>query len=488
MKVLDVFLLLNYIFAGISVIAMILRAEKKPVKIFAWTIVLMIPFVGLVAYIYVGKGISTKTKFMLKRRKVKIDEFEHLLNEEVKLVRSTGNNKRDEERNDLVLLNLNNAKSIYTVYNDVKYFKWGKDMLENLLKDLENAKHTINILFYIFATDATGKRVRFLLIKKAKQGVKVKVIYDAVGSMYTYKRFFRSLIKNGGEVETFFPPLFGIRILNGYANYRNHRKIVVIDGKIGYTGGMNLRNDHMGLKRRLSPWRDTHLRIEGPAVYELQNVFLSDWRFLNKKYIPAHVFFNTNYYYRFNNSFDSEKKVGMQVIASSPDTLNQPIKECMIKMIMSAKSNVKIQSPYFVLDDSMKEALILAMLSGVKVEIMFPRIADHKSVWLASLNYLKEMQKYGANIYFYNGFLHSKTLCVDDSVVTVGSCNMDIRSYSLNFEINCVMYGKEIANKQNELFENDKRNSELIKENYFKKMNIFRKIGMKFCNLFSAIF
>ena len=488
MKVFDILILINYIFVILSVTSMILRGEKKPVKIFAWTIFMLIPFVGLIVYIYVGRGISLKTKYMLKKRKVRINEFDELLNEEVKLVKSNSLGYYEQENKDLILLNLNNANSIYTIYNDVAYFKWGKNMLESLLTDLENAENTINVMFYIFATDATGKRVRDMLIKKAKQGVKVKVIYDAVGSMFTNKKFFKQLIKNGGEVEAFFPPLFGIKFLNGYANYRNHRKIVVIDGKIGYTGGMNLRNDHMGLKKKLSPWRDTHLRIEGPAVYELQNIFLSDWRFLNKTYVPARVFFTERYYYKFDVDDNTDKKIGMQIIASSPDTLNQPIKECMVKMIMSAKKSIKIQSPYFILDDSMRESLILALLSGVNVEIMFPKNADHLAVWLASLSYLKDIQKYGAKIYFYNGFLHSKTLSIDESVVTVGSCNMDIRSFSLNFEINCLMYGEKITRQQNELFENDKLNAQLITTEYFNKLNIFKKIGMKISVLFSAIF
>ena len=488
MRVIDVLLLINYICVIISVLSMILRAEKKPIRIFAWTIFLLVPFVGLIIYIYVGKGISLKTKYMLKKRKVKIEEFEALLEKEVKLVKNSSIEELEDDKKNLILLNINNAKSMYTIYNDVKFYKWGKDMLQNLKNDLQNAKKSINIMFYIFANDSTGKQIRDILVEKAKQGVKVKVIYDAVGSMFTHKRFFKELVKNGGEVESFFPPLFGIKVLNAYVNYRNHRKIVVIDGKIGYTGGMNLRNDHMGMDRKLSPWRDTHIRIVGPAVYELQNTFLSDWRFVNKKYVPTRVYFNETYYYKFEPVNDMSERVGIQIIASSPDTLNQPIKECMIKMITLAKKSIKIQSPYFILDDSMRESLILALLSGVEVEVMFPRKADHITVWLASLTYLKDLQKYGAKIYLYNGFLHSKTLSIDESVVTVGSCNMDIRSFSLNFEINSLMYGEEVTKQQNNLFNEDKLNCQLISEDYFKKMNIFKKFGMKICVLFSAIF
>ena len=180
--------------------------------------------------------------------------------------------------------------------------------------------------------------------------------------------------------------------------------------------------------------------------------------------------------------------MGMQILSSSPDVYNEPIKECMIKMIMNAREKIRIQTPYFILDDNFKGALMLAMLSGVKVEIMVPKLADHKTVWYATISYLKEMQKYGAKIYFYNGFLHSKTLSIDNKVVTIGSCNIDIRSFSLNFEVNALIYGTSMTEYHNQIFEDDKKNCELIEEYYFEQLPFYKFVLMKFCRLFSAIF
>lgn len=486
MKVIDILLLINYLLAVLFVLGMIIKADKKPVRIFAWTIVLVIPFFGLICYIYIGKGISAKTKYMLKKRKIKIEEYEKLLQTEALEFKNGNFNLVEDNNKDLILLNLNNAGSLFSTNNKVKIYTNGLEMLEELKEDIKNATKSINLMFYIFATDKTGKEIRDLLIEKAKQGVKVKVIYDAVGSLKTNKLFFRKLLKVGGEVEAFFPPLFGIKVLNAYANYRNHRKIVVIDGRIGYTGGMNIRDDHMGLHKKLKPWRDTHLRIEGACVYSLQNVFISDWRFVNKKYLPTNLYVNNTYYSE--NNEELHNGIGMQVVTSSPETINEPIKECMIKMIMKAKKVIRIQTPYFILDDTFKGALILALLSGVKVEIMVPKLADHITVWYASISYLQDIERYGAKIYFYKGFLHSKTLSIDDEITTIGSSNVDIRSFSLNFEVNVVLYGNEITSLCNNMFDEDIKNCDLIDKSYFKQISVFKKWFMKFCRLFSAIF
>ena len=485
MSLIELLFLINYSLVVIFVLAMIVKGDKKPIRVFAWTIAMIIPFIGLLAYIYIGKGIASSTKHMLKNRKLKNEEYDKILGKEVNVFKQ--NFKNDENiRKDLILLNLNNAKSIFSLNNSINIFTNGPQMLDSLKKDIINAKKTINLMFYIFANDKTGKEIRDLLTEKAKQGVEVKVIYDAIGSPKTNKKFFENLIKAGGEVKAFFPSMFGIKWFNVYMNYRHHRKIVVIDGKTAYTGGLNLRDDHMGLHKKLSPWRDTHLKIEGPAVYSLQNIFISDWRYVNKKYLSTNLYLNENYYAPANTFV--ENRVGVQVVDSSPEMNNEPIKECLIKMINSAKDTIRIQTPYFIPDDIFKGALSLALLSGVKVEIMIPRIPDHKTVWYATLSYIKELQEMGAKIYFYNGFLHSKTLSIDDDIVTIGSCNMDIRSFSLNFEVNTVIYNEEISKKHKEIFEEDKKNCEIIEKTYFMQIGFAKKLMMKWCRLFSAIF
>lgn len=488
MNILKILLLINYVIVIFEVIAMIIRNDKKPIRVFAWTIILWgIPFLGLMVYIYVGKGINDSTKRMLKKRKLKNEEYDKLLQQEVEIFKHSKLGQLESKRKELILLNLKNCGSLYTKNNSVEYFIDGKEMLLNLKKDLMNATKTINIMFYIFAKDKTGKEIRDILTEKAKQGVKVKVIYDAIGSNKTNRRFFKQLIKAGGEVEPFFPSMLGISLLNVYVNYRNHRKIVIIDGKIGYTGGMNLRDDHMGLHKKLTPWRDTHLKIIGPSVHALQNIFIGDWRFVNKKYLPANLYTNSNYYAPIED-FDKQENVSVQIISSSPVTKNQTIKDCLLKMIMSAKQKIRIQTPYFIPDDFFLGTIHLALLSGVKVELMIPKIADHKTVWYATLSYVQNLKEMGADVYFYKGFLHSKTLSVDDKVVTIGTCNMDVRSFALNFEVNAVLYGTDITKKHNDIFEQDKLNCEFVDNSYFRQMRLLSKLKMRICKLFSSIF
>lgn len=477
-------LLINYIICFLSILGMIFIEHKKAIRVTAWSLVLIIfPFLGLLLYVLIGYGLGLRTKRLMRKRRLYNEQYEKNLKTQIDLL-NYGEQKKEQKYSDLVLMNLKNADSMFSDDNKIEYFSSGIQMLEQLKKDLLNAKHTINIMFYIFANDKTGKQIKDILVQKAKEGVKVKVLYDAIGSLKTHKFQFRKLKKAGGEVEEFFPAFMGLKLLNFRANYRNHRKIVVIDGKVAYTGGMNLRNDHMGLKKKVSPWRDCHIKIEGSAVYSLQNIFISDWRISRKKPEKNNYFLNDNYFC----PDISRGNTPMQVVASGP-TLNDErnIEELMIKMIMSAKKSVKIQSPYFVLDDEFKNALKIALLCGVKVDIVVPKKPDKWFVYFATLSYLSEIQKMGANIYLYHGFIHTKALVVDDEVMTMGSCNMDIRSFALNFEVNSVIYGNEFIKPFLINFDNDLLESDKIDKLYFNKLSLTKKLGMSVSRLFSAI-
>ena len=340
--------------------------------------------------------------------------------------------------------------------------------------------------FYIFANDKTGKSLIKLLTQKAKEGVEVRILYDAIGSFHTNNLVFRKFKKAGGKVNAFFPPFMNIKFLNFNANYRNHRKICVIDGKIGYTGGFNIRDDHMGEVKRLSPWRDTSIRIVGGAVHSLQNIFLSDWRFSSKDNSNPDEYINSKYFPNIKTD-QSQYNVPMQVITCGPTSRSEQIKTCMIKMMMSAKKSIKIQTPYFIPDDSFTDAIKLALLSGVKVELMFPKKIDHWHVHYASLSHINDLLKFGLKIYTYNGFIHSKVLLVDDEIITLGSCNIDIRSFALNFEDNVVIYDNNKALEYSNYFEEDKNNCMEYTEKVRKKKNIFEKILISFCRLFSSL-
>lgn len=368
--------------------------------------------------------------------------------------------------------------------NDVKIYNWGKDKLADLKRDIKHARHSINIEYYIFEDDETGNEIMDLLCQKAKEGVDVKLIYDSIGSRHAPRRFFKKLAKAGGQVAEFFPPFMHFRMINLKVNYRNHRKIVVIDGLIGYTGGINIRDDHMGKDKRLTPWRDTHVRIEGSGCYALQNIFLDDWRYCKKDGTPPMVYLENGY-------FPSPRicgDVNVQVLSSGPDSPEQQIKEVFVKLITSAREKVYIQTPYFVPDDVFMSALRIAVKSGVDVRIMVPKIPDKKSVYHVTLSYLKEMVELGVRVYLYNGFLHSKTIIVDSNKLSIGTCNTDNRSFGLNFEDTAILYSESLNKEYSLTFFKDMKQSEEINIDYFKRKKWITKFAQAILRLLSALF
>lgn len=464
-------------------ISMIFLEKKKTENILAWmTTLTFLPVIGFVFYIVFGSGLSVRVRRMMKKKAISerdiirnIEGIETL--EQVKV--------NDIYKNDIGVVALGYSFGAYPLPgNDIKVFSDSQKSYESLKKDIRNAKNLINVEYYIFADDKTGKEFMDLLCQKAKEGVEVNLIYDSIGSRKAPRRFFRKLEKAGGRVGEFFPPLLGLRLANFKMNYRNHRKIVVIDGKIGYTGGVNIRNDHMGLDKKLKPWRDTHIRIEGAGVYGLQNIFVDDWRYCTKDSTPPKLYLENGYF----PSPEIKGDCAVQVLSSGPDDKVQKIKEAYIKLITSAKNRVIIQTPYFIPDDAFVSALRIAIKSGVEVKIMVPSVPDKRAVYLASLSYLRDMAEIGAKIYLYNGFLHSKTLLVDFNKLSIGSCNIDNRSFALNFEDTVLIYSKDINKEYYQTFTRDVKNSQEVDLSFFKKKNWLVKMLQTFMRLFSALF
>lgn len=478
---------LSYLFALIFVVnifmlfIMIFIERKKPNVIISWLVVFtFLPIIGFLIYILIGNGLNYKTSKMLKKLQLQQKEYMESIKSQKKFFLKRIKNDKFSE---LILYNLNNANSAYFERNSVKIFTNGEQKIKSLKKDLEKAKHSINLLYYIFANDAVGSDIMKILIRKAKEGVKVKLIYDSVGCFKTKRSFFKKLEKAGGEVAEFFPPVWGLKFLNLKANYRNHRKIVVIDGKIGYTGGINIRDDHMGKKIKLSPWRDTHLRIYGGAVYSLQIAFLNDWKYCKNTSVNINSLVSEGY---FPKTY-SKGSIGTQIITSGPEGKNQPIKEAIIKMILSAKKNLSIQTPYFIPDEFMIGALDMAKKSGVQIDIIIPSKADKNFVYNATLSYVKDFISSGINFYLYNGFMHSKMIIVDESIVTIGTCNLDNRSFALNFEINSFFYNAVFAEQCYEVFQEDLKNSQKIDKLYFKRKPWINNVAQAFFRLFSPL-
>lgn len=472
---------ISYIFLNFLIaISMIFFERRKLTSIISWlTVLTFLPWIGFLLYIIFGSGLSIRVKKLIKNHKLYETEYD----EQIKKYFSSEEDKKLDPAVPGIVKCCYYYGSILCPKNDIKIFTSGEDKLNALIADLENAKQSINIEYYIFADDKTGQRVMNTLIKKAKEGVNVRLIYDSIGCLGAPRRFFRKLKKAGGEVAEFFPPFAHIRMINLKMNYRNHKKIVVIDGKIAYTGGVNIRDDHMGKKKKLSPWRDTHIRMTGTCVYPLQNAFLNDWRYVKKENVEPHVYMEKGYF----PEPETDGDAFVQVITSGPDSPLHNIEDAYIKLITNARKEILIQTPYFIPDEAFMTALRVAIASGVKVKIMVPYKPDHQTVFWVTQSYLKEFAELGAEIYFYDGFLHSKTLVVDDGILSIGTCNLDNRSFSLNFEDTVIIYSKEKNEEYKSYFEEDLKHCFMADVKYFKKKFFLTKFAQAIFRLFSPI-
>lgn len=438
-----------YITNIISIIAILFFDKKSVSSTLCWLAVfIFLPIVGFIFYFFLGSTI----KFKWFSKMYSIDNLEkayhEILDENIKFIeegKMQYNDEQMEKYKDIVELNARNAESIYTQDNNVTLFTDANDQYAKMFQELENAKETINVLYFIIKTkDASGRKLLEILTRKAAQGVEVKLIYDILGYSRTSKRDFDPLRQAGGQVYGFMPSVIKSLL---QANYRMHRKIVIIDGSIAYTGGINIGDDYLGKDPVVTPWRDTAVRLTGSCVQAAQFRFLSDWAYLEKQASK-----------RKRNETDSPEKLikyfknpvetgsmGVQILADGPDKEYNTIKDSYIKMILSAKKYVYIQTPYLAPDETLLNALKIAAYSGVDVRIMIPGVPDKKFVYYVSLSYVEELLKYGIKIYKHKGFVHSKTFVLDDFVSSVGTANFDVRSFCLNFEMNTMIYSEDFA-------------------------------------------
>ncbi|WP_332646357.1 cardiolipin synthase [Lysinibacillus sp. 54212] len=458
-------LILNILFA----ITVIFLERKDASSTWAWILVLFfLPVAGFILYLLLGRKLRKKHLFRWEGRKdIGIDKLISYQIDALKDNRLEFNEKNISEYKELMYMNLSTNNAVLTQDNAIQIYDDGADKFEGLIEDILNAKDHIHIQYYIFKVDNLGKRIINALIKKAKQGIKVHVLYDEMGSRGVKKRHFSELTEAGGRIEVFFPSIFPL--INPRLNFRNHRKIVVIDGRIGYIGGFNVGDEYLGLKSKFGYWRDTHLRIEGSAVQPLQTRFLLDWNQASAKH-------RISYSDRYFPAIPKKGDVAIQIVSSGPDTDYAGIKNGYIKMIMSAKKYVYIQSPYFIPDDTFLDAVQIAALSGIDVRIMIPNKPDHPFVYWATYSYAGQLLKAGAKIYHYEkGFIHAKMLVVDDEISTVGTANIDVRSFSLNFEVNAFIYDRDISHNLAEIFEKDIFDcSELTLEKYENRSTLVK--------------
>jgi cardiolipin synthase len=445
-----------YVLNTIIALGIIFIDKKEPSATMAWIMVLYIlPFLGLALYIIFSQNIARRKIYRMSREEQEATDF--LLDYQIGEMQESYYlypNRVTRKWNHLIRLNQSYASSFLTTDNDIELITDGKVMYHKLMQDIRRAEKKINICYFIIKDDAVGRKFIDLLTKKAEQGVEVRLLMDALGSKQITWFKLRKFRKAGGKYAFFFKPF--IRHLFIRLNYRNHRKIAVIDDRIAYTGGFNIAKEYLGYKKKFGYWRDTHLRIRGDAVMSLNQRFYMDWRYASKEkfdLIDVAVMSAPDLN-------DEPGSTPAQVVSCGPESPKEEVKQGFLKMITYAKKNIYLQTPYLVPDRSMLDSLIMAAQSGVDVRIMIPCKPDHPFVYRTTLANAGELLNAGAKVYIYrNGFLHAKTLVVDGEVSSAGSTNFDIRSFKLNFESNVFIYDENFAAKMEEQFRKDMEKS-----------------------------
>lgn len=451
---LAMFFLLNLI----SALSLIFIERKEPTTTWAWLLILIaLPGIGFILYLLLGQNLSRQKIFREKKLADKIKRYKLRSNSELPNFDSEIN----ENYEDLILMNYNHSGAVYTTGNEVKTYINGEDKFRDLFNDIRAAKSFIHIEYYIFRYDDLGRALIKELHEKTKDGVEVRLVIDGMGSKRITKKIIKEIESYGIKMAVFFPGV--LPHINTRINYRNHRKIVVIDGKIGYVGGFNVGNEYVNKGKQFKFWRDTHIRVKGEAVNELNKRFILDW-----DYAADENMGNMSMYFPVPEVVGN---VGMQIVSSGPDHMEEYIKNSYMKIINNAKNYVYIQTPYLVPDSPIMEALKISALSGVDVRIIVPGAPDHFFMeWMLSAN-IGLLIEYGIKIYRYgNGFIHSKTIVADGEVCSIGTANLDIRSFKLNFEVNAFIYNETVAKEQEKIFLDDQLKSKLVtKEEYYKR-------------------
>jgi len=461
--------------------AIVIFLERRNVgNTWAWLMVLLfLPVVGFALYLLFGQNLSKVKIYKISKQTREIvttivdGQRKAYLHDEIEF-----KDKSMMPYRDMIYMNLTSGSALFTQDNEVEIYTDGHAKFDALLQSISEAKVFIHLMYYIVRDDGIGRKLIEALTAKAREGVQVRFLYDHIGSVQLRDSYFYPLTQAGGEVAAFFPSK--IPYLNIRVNYRNHRKLAIVDGHTAYIGGFNVGDEYLGLDKRFGHWRDTHLRIIGSAVWQMQGLFFLDWNLSSTKPIPEH--------HRFFPVGVAHGNIGIQIVSSGPNDSTEQIKNAYIKMIHAAKESICIQTPYFIPDESVLNALRLAALSGVEVKLMIPGNPDHKMVYWASFSYLGELLSAGGRCLLYDrGFLHAKSIVVDGKIASVGTANVDIRSFKLNFEANAILYDSAAAARLQEIFEDDlKYCRELTLEQYEARSRM-QRLKESFTRLLSPI-
>ncbi|QNO15515.1 cardiolipin synthase [Alkalicella caledoniensis] len=459
----SIIFILNMIFA----ITLVFLERRDPTTTWAWILILnLLPGIGFILYLFLG--LRFRKRKVYGEKQIKDFKLEQRFNQEFSC-----EGPECHLFEGMLNLGLRSSPTSNLGMNSLDIFVKGEDKFDDLFKSIQGAKYHVHVNYYIIKNDSLGQKLVDLLTLKALEGVEVRVLFDSVGCRKLPRNFFSKLEEAGGKASNFSRSFLDL-------NYRNHRKIVIIDGSIGYIGGFNVGIEYLGQNEEFGFWRDTHLKVHGDSVDSLQYRFLLDWSFATEEEIP------------YNEQFFPQKEqigtVKMQIVSSGPDSKEEEIKSLFLKMIYSAKDSIYIQTPYFIPDQTMLEALRIATMSGVDVRIVIPDKPDHLFVYEANHSYMGVMLATGAKCYLYRGgFMHSKTIVVDGELASVGTTNMDVRSFKLNFEINAFIYDQETSTKLKDIFMEDLRKCEEVTMEAYNKRSNWLKFKESISRLISPI-
>ncbi len=453
----------------------LIREYCRPQKAVAWLVVLFLfPLIGLVFYVFVSPEYGCLAPER-RKDKMKLDALKVRLTERCKqnLPPPPCDQTRSLDGNALAMLK-NEQALPFTAYNKTTVYREGPAAFEAMFAAISSAKHHVHMEFYIIRSDDLGLRMRELLIQKAQEGVQIRILFDGIGSHRLRMSYFKPLLRAGAEIGCFAPPLRAF--LNRQINYRNHRKILVVDGEVGFIGGLNIGDEYVGLSEKFGYWRDTHFRIEGNAVMWIQFAFAEDWCHVKRRFLNDPSFFpipRTR-----NIEF-------MQIVKSGPD---ETILETIFSLIVSARERIYIETPYFVPDPGVLLALKTAARRGVDIRVIIPAVPDTKLVYRASLSYAEEMLRAGIRFYRYRkGFIHAKVLICDQAACS-GSANMDMRSFTGQFELNAVFLDERTVRQLADDFFQDLHECEEILLPAFERRPRREKIEELFARLLSSLF
>lgn len=474
-------LIVFFTFNTIIALYTVFHRPRSIASVFAWMFALIfIPGIGFLLYLFAGRGIDREI----------IKKYANQQNDQIAEINARIESQNQQLKGNIVpngeglLKNFlkNHEETLLTKGNQVEVITDGKEKFSRMFRDIEQAKETIHVEYYAIFNDKIGNAFLNLLVKKAQEGVQVRVIFDPFGGNVRLK-FFKPLSDSGGQVLPFITAHKFIRKTR--LNYHLHRKIVIIDGKISWTGGFNVGDQYLTLTKKFGFWRDTHFRIVGMASYGFQEIFLRDWN-VSALDPSQRLSYDLDYFKFIEPS--QESAVSIHVVGDGPEDEAQTLKGSFIKMLLGAKKRVWFQTPYLIPDDSMIEAILMAVQSGIDVRIMIPCMPDHPFIYRATQYYANFLHQHGVKIYIYHGgFLHAKVVLMDDMLSSFGTMNQDIRSYALNFEVNAFAYSEPLNRQLTQIFEADVEQSILLTDAMIEQQPRSLRFKQSFARLMSPI-